>query len=64
MAAARAGQTCRQVAATFKVSVASVVKWSQQFRATGRRSLLPRGLYLAGGAGLDSRRPRVSWQHG
>jgi transposase len=29
------GQTCRAVAARFGVSVASVVKWSQRFRATG-----------------------------
>ena len=29
------GQSCRSVAATFGVSVASVVKWSQRFRATG-----------------------------
>ena len=29
------GASCRAVAATFKVSVASVVKWSQRFRATG-----------------------------
>ena len=33
--AVAAGQSCRAVAATFKVSVASVVKWSQRFRATG-----------------------------
>src|SRR5690606_5023784 len=30
-----AGETCRKVAATFGVSVASVVKWSQRYRATG-----------------------------
>ena len=30
-----ARESCRGVAATFKVSVASVVKWSQRFRATG-----------------------------
>ena len=35
VAAVAAGQSCRAVAATFKVSVASVVKWSQRFRATG-----------------------------
>jgi transposase len=35
VAAVAAGQSCRTVAATFKVSVASVVKWSQRFRATG-----------------------------
>src|SRR2546430_9568245 len=33
--AVSAGQSCRAVAVTFKVSVASVVKWSQRFRATG-----------------------------
>jgi transposase len=33
--AVAAGQSCRAVAETFKVSVASVVKWSQRFRATG-----------------------------
>jgi len=35
VAAVAAGASCRAVAATFKVSVASVVKWSQRFRATG-----------------------------
>ena len=35
VAAVAAGETCRKVAATFKVSVASVVKWSQRHRATG-----------------------------
>jgi transposase len=34
-AAVAAGQSCRKVASTFGVSVASVVKWSQRFRATG-----------------------------
>lgn len=29
------GESCRKVAATFGVSVASAVKWSQRFRATG-----------------------------
>ena len=29
------GASCRAVAGTYKVSVASVVKWSQRFRATG-----------------------------
>jgi len=33
--AVSAGQSCRSVASTFKVSVASVVKWSQRFRAEG-----------------------------
>lgn len=35
VAAVAAGESCRKVAKTFKVSVASVVKWSQRFRATG-----------------------------
>jgi Helix-turn-helix domain len=35
VAAVAAGESCRVVAARFKVSVASVVKWSQRFRATG-----------------------------
>ena len=35
VAAVASGQSCRAVATTFKVSVASVVKWSQRFRATG-----------------------------
>ena len=35
VAAVTAGQSCRAVAATFQVSVSSVVKWSQRFRATG-----------------------------
>ena len=30
-----AGESCRSVAKRFGVSVASVVKWSQRFRATG-----------------------------
>ena len=30
-----AGETVRSVAATFRVGVSSVVKWSQRFRATG-----------------------------
>ena len=30
-----AGRPVREVAATFDISVASVVKWSQRFRATG-----------------------------
>lgn len=35
VAAVAAGESCRKVAGVFKVSVASVVKWSQRFRATG-----------------------------
>jgi transposase len=33
--AVAAGESCRNVAETYRVSVASVVKWSQRFRATG-----------------------------
>jgi len=33
--AVASGQSCRAVASTFGVSVASVVKWSQRFRSTG-----------------------------
>lgn len=32
VSAVTAGESCRSVAATFKVSVASVVKWSQRLR--------------------------------
>jgi transposase len=35
VAAVAAGESCRRVSATYKVSVASVVKWSQRFRTTG-----------------------------
>ena len=35
VAAVAAGASCREVARTFEVSVASVVKWSQRYRATG-----------------------------
>jgi len=35
VAAVEAGQSCRAVAKTFVVSVASVVKWSQRYRASG-----------------------------
>ena len=38
-----AGESCRQVAKLFKVSVASVVKWSQRFRATGSPAAKPMG---------------------
>ena len=46
------GESCRSVAKRFKVSVASVVKWSQRFRATGSAAAKPMGghrpLALAG----------------
>ena len=35
VAAVMSGRSCRAVASTFGVSVASVVKWSQRWRATG-----------------------------
>jgi transposase len=35
VAAVTSGESCRKVAATFRVSVASVVKWSQRFRKEG-----------------------------
>jgi len=38
-----AGESCRQVAQLFKVSVASVVKWCQRFRATGSAAAKPMG---------------------
>src|SRR5260370_14611232 len=37
------GERCRAVAARFKVSVASVVKWSQRFRSTGSAAARPVG---------------------
>src|ERR1700749_849127 len=43
VAAVAAGESCRSVAATFKVSVASVVKWSQRFRASGSAAARPMG---------------------
>ena len=43
VAAVAAGKSCRAVAATFEVSVASVVKWSQRFRATGSAAAKPMG---------------------
>ena len=43
VAAVMAGESCRAVAKTFGVSVASVVKWSQRFRATGAPRRKPMG---------------------
>ena len=37
------GESCRAVASTFKVSVASVVKWSQRFRSEGSAAARPMG---------------------
>lgn len=38
-----AGETVRSVAALFSVSISSVVKWSQRFRATGSAAAKPMG---------------------
>jgi transposase len=43
VAAVASGGSCRAVATRFKVSVASVVKWSQRFRATGSAAARPMG---------------------
>jgi transposase len=37
------GRSCRELAKLFGVSVASVVKWSQRFRATGSAAAKPLG---------------------
>lgn len=47
VAAVAAGGSCRLLAATFKVSVASVVKWSQRFRETASAAA-----HKVGGRGL------------
>src|SRR5215510_14493911 len=43
VAAVAAGESCRKAAAAFRVSVASVVKWSQRYRATGSAPAKPVG---------------------
>lgn len=43
VASVTAGESCRAVAKAFKVSVASVVKWSQRYRATGSVAAKPMG---------------------
>jgi transposase len=43
VAAVANGRTCRAVAALFGVSVASVVKWSQRWRASGSAAAKPMG---------------------
>ena len=43
VAAVASGQSCRLVAKTFMVSVASVVKWSQRQRAVGSPAALKMG---------------------
>ena len=45
VAAVMAGESCRTVAASFQVSVAAVVKWSQRFRATGSAAARRMGGY-------------------
>jgi transposase len=52
VASVAGGRSCRVTAELFGVSVASVVKWSQRFRATGSAAAKPmgggrRGLVLA-----------------
>ena len=43
----KAGRPVREVAATFQVSVASVVKWSQRYRETGSVAAKPMGSRMA-----------------
>lgn len=43
VAAVASGKTCRAVAETFGVSVASVVKWSKRARTTGSAAAKPMG---------------------
>jgi len=42
-ASVASGRTCRETARLFGVSVSSVVKWSQRWRATGTAASLPMG---------------------
>jgi helix-turn-helix protein len=55
VAAVMAGENCRAVAASFRVSVAAVVKWSQRFRATGSAAARPMAA-----TGLERCRTRVT----
>jgi transposase len=52
VASVAGGRSCRETAALFGVSVSSVVKWSQRWRATGSSAAKPMGgrkpLRLAG----------------
>jgi len=43
VAAVQDGSPCRAVADTFGISAASVVKWSQRFRASGTAAAKPMG---------------------
>ena len=45
VAGVMAGESCRAVARRYQVSVASVVKWSQRFRATGSAAAKRMGGY-------------------
>ena len=54
VAAVLDGDSCRAVAARFKVSVASVVKWSQRYRATG--SVAAKAMGWRGGHSLAPQR--------
>ena len=49
------GRTCRATAALFGISVASVVKWSQRWRASGSTAAKPMG----GGGRCVSQRERA-----
>ena len=41
--AVAAGALCRKVAATFKVSVSTAIKWVQRWRSTGSVAAKPTG---------------------
>jgi len=43
VAAVLAGSSCRRVSEVFRVSIASVVKWSQRYRTTGSAAAKPMG---------------------
>ena len=43
VASVEGGRSCRETAGLFRVSVASVVKWSQRYRATGSAAAHPMG---------------------
>ncbi len=43
VASVEGGRSCRETARLFAVSVASVVKWSQRYRATGSAAAKPMG---------------------
>jgi transposase len=55
VAAVEAGQSCRTVARTFVVSVASVVKWAQRHRTSGS----PAALRVGGRRGYAVARERA-----